>query len=99
MLIARQITWMIYLHVNVSEKDGAMLDWDEPISVELKCDNLQQFSSDWESTILAINDLPNEKFLRSMYHKQLETVINLKIPLAFIGKISLKEVRGNPTNC
>ena len=50
-LIGRQITWMLCEYFKVSEHDGAMLDWDELLSVELKRDNLQQFLFDWESTL------------------------------------------------
>ena len=56
-----------------------MLDMDELLSFDFKGDNLQQFSSDWESTILSINGLPDEKFLESTCRKQLEKVINLDL--------------------
>ena len=41
MVSGRQITWMIYQHFKVSETNGAMLDRDEFLSVELKGDNVQ----------------------------------------------------------
>ena len=78
MFTGRQITWMIYQHFKVSATDGAMLDWDELLSVELKGDNPQQLSSDWESTIFSIDELPDEKFLESIYRKQLEKSDQLK---------------------
>ena len=62
MLNGRQITLMFYEYFKVSKTDGAMLDWDELLSVELKGDNLQQFLSDWETILLNTNCLPDEKF-------------------------------------
>ena len=39
MMKGRQIAWMMYKHFKLSEVDGAMLEWEELFSVELKGDN------------------------------------------------------------
>ena len=80
MRTGRQITWMLYEYFKVSETDGAMLDWDELLSVELRGDNLQQFLSDLETTLLSINGLPDSSFLETLFRKQLKKMNNSKNP-------------------
>ena len=56
----------------------AMLDWDELLSIELKGDNIEQFLSDWESTLLGISGLPDAKFLETLFRRQLDKSEQLK---------------------
>ena len=56
----------------LSEVDGAMLEWEELLSVELKGDNLQQFENDWSAVCLVVRELPDDKFLETIYRKQLD---------------------------
>ena len=64
MIKGRQIAWMMYKHFKLSEVDGAMLEWEELLSVELKGDNLQQFENDWGAMCLVVRELPDEKSLK-----------------------------------
>ncbi|MCP4923535.1 MAG: hypothetical protein GY915_05840, partial [bacterium] len=72
MIKGRQIAFMIYKNFKVSEIDGVMLEWESIIDVELRHDNLQQFLNDWEQTMLHIDTVPDERFLESLFRKQLE---------------------------
>ena len=54
MIKGRQVAWMTYKDFKLSEVDGAMLEWDELLSVDLRGDNLQQFEKDWNNTSLNI---------------------------------------------
>ena len=65
MLTGRQITWMLYDYFKISDTDGAMLEWDAILHVELEGDNLTQFVSDWEITLLNIRGMPDEQVLES----------------------------------
>ena len=78
---------MLYKHFKLSEVDGAMLEWDELLGVELRGDNLQQFKKDWNTTCLNIRELPNERFCESLFRKQLEKSEQLKKKCRFTGKI------------
>ena len=40
------------------------------LNVELKGDNLAQFLTDWEQTMLSINEIPTESMLESLLRKQ-----------------------------
>ena len=71
-LTGRQITWMLYDYFKVSSNDGTLLDWNEILNVELKGDNLAQFQTDWEQTMLSINEIPTESMLESLLRKQLD---------------------------
>ena len=83
MIKGRQVAWMINKHFKISEEDGAMLEWDELLSVHLRGDNLQQFENDWNNTILNIRELPDEVFLETLFRKQLDESEQLKNAMAF----------------
>ena len=72
MIKGRQVAWVIYKNFKHSEEDGAMLEWDELLSVDLRGDNLQQFENDWNNTILNIRELPDEVFLETLFRKPLD---------------------------
>ena len=63
MIKGRQIAWLMYKHFKLCEVDGAMLEWEELLGVELKGDNLQQFDNDWGAMCLVVRELPDDKFL------------------------------------
>ena len=46
--------------------------------MELRGDNLQQFENDWNNTCLNIQELPDDKFLESLFRKQLDKSEQLK---------------------
>ena len=60
MIKCRQITWLLFGHFRLSDVDGAMLNWDEIIRVELKMpvDNIRQFLNDWDTTCTNIKLYP-----------------------------------------
>ena len=51
MIKGRQVTWMVYDHSRLSDIDGAMLNWDELLRVELKMpgDNIKQYPNYWDT--------------------------------------------------
>ena len=82
MLTGRQITWMLYENFRLYDTDGALLEWDAIMNVDLKGDNLVQFVSDWESVLLNISGIPDEKILESLFRKQLHRSEQLKNAMA-----------------
>ena len=69
---------MMYKHFKISEVDGAILEWEEVLHVELRGDNFQQFENEWGSMCLNIRELPDEKLLENIYRKQLDKSGQLK---------------------
>lgn len=82
MIKGRQVAWVLYKHFKLSEVYGAMLEWGELLSMELRRDNLQQFENDRSNTCLNVRELPNDTFLESLYRKQLDKSEQLKNALA-----------------
>ena len=74
MIKGRQTTWMVYNHFRLSDTDGAMLNWDEIMCIELKMPgyNLKQFLNDWDSTFNNLNTMPDEVFIEQILRMQLE---------------------------
>ena len=84
MVKGRQISFLVFDHFRLSDVDGAMLNWDEIIRVELKMpgDNIRQFLNDWDTTCTNINSIPDHEFMESMFRRQLEKSPSLKPVLA-----------------
>ena len=82
MVKGRQITWNVFHNFRTTDIDGAMLEWDEIINIELHGDNLSQFLTDWDATCLNINQLPDENFLETMFRKQIEKSTQLRGQMA-----------------
>ena len=74
MLKGRQTTWLVYHKFRISDLDTSMLNWEELNKVELKMpgDNIQQFLTDWDTTIANVEQMPDAPFIESMFRKQLE---------------------------
>ena len=72
-LTGRQILRMLYDNFKITDHEGVLLDWDEITHVQLKGDNLAQFLSDWEQTLLQINPdvIPGDEMLETLFKKQL----------------------------
>ena len=86
MVKGRQITYLVYKKFRMFELDSAMLQRDELMNVELKNDNVQQFLTDWDTTCLQVDTLPDSAFLESFFRKQLERLLVLSSLLLFTSR-------------
>ena len=84
---------MIYKHFKLSDEDGAMLEWDELINVQLRGDNLQQFEDDWNNMILNIRSLPEEAFLESCSESSWRNPSSLRMSWPFTNKTTPIEAK------
>ena len=84
MMKGRQITWLVFDHFKLSDVDGAMLNWDEIIRLQLHMpgDNVKQFLNDWDTTFANINGTPDPVIPESLFKRQLEKSNQLKQTLA-----------------
>ena len=69
---------MLYDYFKTSTHDGVMLDWESILRVHLKGDNLSQFLTDWETTLLNIQDPPTDSMLEGLLRTQLDQSEQLK---------------------
>ena len=76
-LTGRQVAWMIYEYVKVSDEDESVLDFDEILKVELKNDNVQPFNARWDETIIAMKTQLDDEMLEK-YQRQLQQSEQLK---------------------
>ena len=79
MLKGRQTTWLVFDHFRLSDVDGAMLNWDEILKLELKMpgDNIRQFLNDWDTTFTNINTASDPDILEYS-SGSLKRAINLR---------------------
>ena len=84
MLKGRQVTWLVFDHFRLSDVDGAMLNWDEILSLKLHMpgDNIKQFLNDWDTTFTNVNGSPDPEILESLFKRQLDKSILLKNAMA-----------------
>ena len=84
MLKGRQITWLVFDHFRLSDVDGAMLNWDEILSLKLHMpgDNIKQFLNDWDTVFTNITGSPDPEILESLFKRQLDKSILLKNTMA-----------------
>jgi hypothetical protein len=72
MIKGRQIAWMIFEHFRITETEGAILEFEDLIAIELRGDNIKQFLNDWESCLINLKAVPPPEILESLFRKQLE---------------------------
>ena len=69
---------MLYDLFKVSTNEGTLLDWEEILQVHLKGDNISQFLTDCETTLLNIQEPPTDSMLEGLLRNQLERSEQLK---------------------
>ena len=83
MLKGRQIAWLINKHFKMSETEGAILEFEDILNVDLKNGNLKQFLHDLDMALLAMNELPSANQLESLFRRQLKKCEELRQELSW----------------
>ena len=78
MLQGRQIACLIYKHFVVSETEGASLELEDLLNVQIKGDNLRAFLTEWELTLASLKQVPDEIFLETLLVRTLKNVDSLR---------------------
>ena len=78
MLAGRQIAYLIYERFKLSTEDGAILEFEDLLQVELRGDNLRAFQNDWEFVLSGLWNLPTPGIMESLYRKQLTESVQMK---------------------
>ena len=79
--------------VAVSDADGAALDISDLLNIELRCDNVQTFDTQWDETIIAMQKQPSEELVDDLYFRQLEESDQLKQLVALDIQDTVKKIR------
>ena len=82
MLTDRQIAWHIYQHFRLSESEGAILEFEDLLKVELREDNVASFVNEWDMTLSGLKDAPTDAILESLFKRQLDGSVQLKETLS-----------------
>ena len=73
-LKGRQILWLLEEEFKLYESEGAGLEWEQILYVEMKNDNIEDFLNIWEATLaqLSLGTVPNaEVQLEALLQRQL----------------------------
>ena len=54
------------------------LDISDLLNIELRCDNVQTFDTQWDETIIAMQKQPSEELVDDLYFRKLEKSDQLK---------------------
>eukprot|EP00973_Karenia_brevis_P005034 693165-Karenia_brevis.AAC.1 len=82
MVKGRQIAWIVFHHYELSATEGAVLEFSDLISVELRSDNLAASLNDWEYTICGMRSTPPADSMETLFIKQFRKCGHLKEQLA-----------------
>ena len=81
-LSGRQIAYRIFEHFSLPAASKEQLDVNHLYTLELKNDNLKQFSSRWDEIIIQLPVEPSDVWVEPMYRKQLEKSVQFSPYLA-----------------
>ena len=62
----------------MTRTEGALLEFQDLMNVELQGDNVVKFDNDWDTTLAGMKELPAITILECLYRKQLENSTQLK---------------------
>ena len=72
-LTGRQIDWKIHDFRKNSGDNEAILDFRDLSKVQVKNDNVQAFSTNWDEVLSAVSDRLTDRILESLYKMQVES--------------------------
>jgi len=72
MLTGRQLAFLMFQHFQINEMEHTMLEFTDLLALELKGDNLRAFDTEWDNTLLGMQEVPDEKYLENLYRKQVK---------------------------
>ena len=91
-LSGRQIAYHIFEHFSLPAASKEQLDVNHLYTLELKNDNLKQFSSKWDEIIIQLPVPPADVWVEPMYRKQLEKSVQFAPYMAlYKHRIALQE--------
>ena len=59
-----------------------IFDFEDLVALELKGDNLRQFPTEWDKTLLGMKERPKDEILESLYRKQIKKSAQFRMTYA-----------------
>ena len=82
----RQVAFLMNQHFRMSTVDGALLEFDDLMALQLKGDNLRGFMNDWEMTLLGLKKRPGDEYLECLFKRQIEKSRQLEQAMALYNQ-------------
>ena len=86
-LKGRQILLLLYQHYKISEVDGQMLDFQDPLAVHMVGEELRRFMNDWEMTLTGMRRLPEEDVLETLFRRQIQRHPGFREHMAYYERL------------
>ena len=71
-LTGRQVARLIFDHLILNSTEGAILENEDLLAIELKGDNLVAFRNDWDIVMEGLRKTPPEDWLEYLFRRQLD---------------------------
>ena len=71
-LKGRQLFFLIYQHLMTDNVDGALLEFQDLLNVQLRSNNLAMFLNDWDMTLSELAVRPDDAILENLFYHQVE---------------------------
>jgi hypothetical protein len=78
MLKGRQIAYMVMDYFKITAQEGAILELDDLVSLQLHSSNLKKFTHDWESTLIGFKSAPSDDMLEALFKREIRKADQLK---------------------
>jgi hypothetical protein len=82
MLRGRQILHMVYEHFSLSEREGALYDIEDLLSVKMRSGDAIEFITNWDSVLAGMRIRPNDETLEVLFLQQMRPFPGLQHDLA-----------------
>ena len=82
MLKGRQIAYMVMDYFKITAQEGAILELDDLVSLQLHSNNLKKFTHEWESTLIGLKSAPSDDMLEALFKREIREADQLKETLA-----------------
>ena len=77
MLIGRHLAWILQ-RFKVTDLETSVMEFTDLCNLRLRGDNLRGFNTAWDDTLLGMKRIPDEDYLESLYHAQVNESTQFK---------------------
>ena len=86
-LKGRQMLWMIFRHFEITEEDGAVLEFQDLMRVEMVGNDIRTFMNRWDTVIVQLKKPPSADILRCTFLQKIEKCPQLRELIAHFNRL------------